>query len=82
MYNGFYLISWVGFYPPKPVSLGRDEVILYKAENALGCILALYLTVRALRMKASAFPAFRNCFPLFSEEVSLLHNSLLLYRSQ
>lgn len=40
-----------------PASLGGDEVIQYKAENAPGCILALYLTVRTLQMKSGSFPS-------------------------
>lgn len=58
-YNGFYLV---------PASLGRDEGIQYKAENASGCILALCLTARTLRMKASSFPSglpSGTAFPCF-----------------
>jgi len=58
-FNGFYLV---------PASLGRDEVMQYKAENASGCTLALYSTVKTLKDEVrllSFKSAFRNCFPLF-----------------
>lgn len=74
-YNGFYLV---------PASLGKDEVIQYKAENASGCILALHLTVRTLRMKSGFFSSnllSGTAFPCFLRkwwQVSLLHISCYL----